>query len=136
MGSDLHRRLIEIAIELKEQSSKVKWTEIVAAVEVFGLNESLRKEAEKIGIEKAARWAAVVAKPNLEFFGDWAEGSIAGLERRQKGLHRIAKSTADIADYEWRISQLNKTIARFIRARDQLVRERDALVTPMEKGNP
>lgn len=129
MGSDLHRRLIEIAIELKEQSSKVKWTEIVAAVEVFGLNEPLRKEAEKIGIEKAARWAAVVAKPNLNFFGDWAEGSIPDAEGA-----RIAKSAADIVDYDWRISQLDKTIARFIRARDQLVRERDALISPVEEA--
>ena len=126
----LHDHLTDLAKALKGQSLKVKWTEVVAVVDEFGLSEAHQKEAQKNGLKKAAKWAikvATVPDEQASLLDEWREGSLLDFEGA-----RVARATASIELYNWKIKEVTKSIGRFMRTRDQLTRERDALIQSLK----
>ena len=109
----LHSHLTGIANDLKKLSLKVRWEDVVAAVTAFPLEETLQKEAEKIGLKKAAKWAVKVATAPDEqasLLDEWREGSLL-----DSAGARIARAIASIKLYDWKIKEVEKSIIRFAR---------------------
>jgi hypothetical protein len=130
MAKPLSEHLVGVVKSMKAESTTIHWQDALAAIGDLDAEE--RKEAETVGAERLAKWAVKTVLPNQQsaLFEDWNDGSIPDSEGG-----RVARGSADVAVYDWQIAQMNKAIASFTRARDQLIRDRAALLQSLDKDS-